>query len=319
MTLKDTFPLLAREAERLEPEVHLLVALCHLSSKECGELSRAVPSIDVFVGGHAHEALQKPIIVEETGAIMIEAGDCARYVGRLKIKVDLDSEEVVGHRGRLVSIKHKRVSADPELRAWIARQEREICPQVAEIVGRCKQEVMRSGMARLLAAALLDTGEAEVALARIGVFCRGLPAGTITYNALYRTFRLGEQRAVVVELSGQDILTYLEKAPRVSDVPQWAGFTADMAFPDPEKSGKVVATSLDPNRIYRVVLPEDEAHGLLLGIGAEGRKATLTPCAFTVSEVLLPYVARLGQGGKTLDDVAVPEPTRAVQSAGQPA
>ena len=315
LSLEDTCPLLAQEAERLEPETHLLVAVCHLSSAQCSEASRAVPAIDVFVGGHSHEALQEPIVVGETGALVIEAGESARYVGSLKVKVDLDTGEIVRHKGKLVLMKHKRSRCDPELRAWIAQREREMCPQVAEPVGRCEQEVTRRGMAKLLAAAFLDTGEADVARVRSGTFCRGLPAGTITYNALYQTFRVGEQPAVIVDLAGQDILTYLEEAPRASDVSQWAGFVADMAFPDPEKSGKVAATSLDPNRTYRVMLPEDEAHGLLLRFDAKGRKAKLTPCTFTLSEVLLPYVARLGQGEKILDDAAVPEPVLAVPIA----
>jgi 5'-nucleotidase / UDP-sugar diphosphatase len=314
LSLDDTCPLLAQEAERLEPDAHLIVAVCHLSSSQCAEASRAVPGIDVFVGGHSHEALHEPVIVEETGALVIEAGDFARYVGRLEVKIDLDTEEIVGYKGKLVSTKGKSVRCDPELRAWIAEQEREACPQVADEVGTCQQEVTRRGMAKLLAAALLDTGGADVAFARTGTFSRGLPTGTISFNTLYRTFRLGEQPAVVVDLKGQDILAYLEQAARANEVSQWAGFMADMSFEAPDKRGKVITTSLDPNRTYRAMFPEDEARGVFARFGVEGHE--LKPCAFTLSEILLPYMARIGQSGNTLNDAVVPKPVLVVPSGG---
>ena len=306
LSLEDTCPLLADEAARLEPDVHLLVAVCHLSSRQCTEASRAVPAIDVFIGGHSHEALQKPIIVEETGALVIEAGDFARWVGRLTLKIDLDTEKIVKYKGKLVPMKHKSVPCDPELQAWIAQQEQAACPRVDEVVGTCAREVTRRGMAKLFAAAMVETGEADVAFAHTGTFCRGLPAGTITYNTLYRTFRLGEQPTAVLDVTGQEIITYLETAKNAKDVSQWAGFTAEMAFPDPEKNGAVTATDLDPERTYRVMLPRDESGGMLARVGPKGRKSA--PCPFTLSEVLLPYVAKLGQGGGALDAAAVPKP-----------
>jgi 5'-nucleotidase / UDP-sugar diphosphatase len=314
LSLEDSCPLLAREAARLEPEAHLLVALCHLSSEDCAAVSQAVPAIDVFIGGHSHEALERPIVVEETGAIIIEAGDFARYVGRLKVKIDLDTEEVIRHKGKLVAMKHRSVPRDPELAAWIARQEREYCPRVMETVGTCQQEVTRRGMAKLLAAALLERADADLALTHKGTHCRGLPVGAITYNTLYGTIRLGEQPIVLMALTGQEILGFLEDAQGVEDVPQWAGFTADMAFPNPEESGKVTTTDLDPRRSYRVVLPEDQAIYLLKNFGSEARP--LTPCGFTVSQVLLPYMARLGQEGRAFDTVAPPKPVLSAQSGG---
>ncbi len=314
LTLEDSCPLLAREAERLEPDVHLLVALCHLSSRDCATVSRAVPAIDVFIGGHSHEKLFKPVVVKETGAVIIEAGACSQYVGRLKVKVDLDTEEVLAHKGKLVPMRSKYADSDAELRDWIAQQERLICPEVDETVGTCRQEVSRRSMARLLAEALFDTGEADVALARTGTFCRGLPEGTITYNTLYRTLRLGEQPPVVVELSGREILFYLEQTPKAVDISQWAGFTVDIAVENAKESGTVVTSDLAPDHVYRVIMPEDEAREMLPCIGAEGRE--LRPCAFTLSETLLPYAARLGQGSDTLDAMAVPKPELPPKSAG---
>ena len=80
---------IALEAERLEPDVDLTIALCHDSVEVCQTMARAAPLVDLFVSGHSHEALHEAVIVAETGARIVQAGCYAEFVGRVEMTIDL--------------------------------------------------------------------------------------------------------------------------------------------------------------------------------------------------------------------------------------
>src|SRR5208282_3108087 len=50
-------------------------------------LAKAVPGIDVVIGGHSHTALQEPIIVNDRTPV-VQAGKYGEYLGELVIKLD---------------------------------------------------------------------------------------------------------------------------------------------------------------------------------------------------------------------------------------
>src|SRR5208282_3719581 len=50
-------------------------------------LAKAVPGIDVVIGGHSHTALQEPIIVNDHTPV-VQAGKYGEYLGELVIKLD---------------------------------------------------------------------------------------------------------------------------------------------------------------------------------------------------------------------------------------
>jgi len=75
-------------AERLVDQLRaegadLVIAITHSRVEEDIELARAVPGIDVIVGGHCHSALEEPVIEKDT--IIVQAGSLLKYLGRLDI------------------------------------------------------------------------------------------------------------------------------------------------------------------------------------------------------------------------------------------
>ncbi len=117
--LEQNKAILDREAKRLEQETDLLIALCHLNSKTCLALADAVPEIDIFVSGHAHEVLRQPIVAKKSGALVVQAGSLARYVGHWELTVDLDTKKVASYRGELVSLPQDTSPCDETMVAWI--------------------------------------------------------------------------------------------------------------------------------------------------------------------------------------------------------
>lgn len=61
----------------------VIIALTHFGVDEDKALAKAVPEINLIVGGHDHESLMEPIILGDT--IIVQAGGYIEYLGRLEL------------------------------------------------------------------------------------------------------------------------------------------------------------------------------------------------------------------------------------------
>ncbi len=74
----------AREIADSTPGDTLLVALSHLGLPADRNLARAVPRLDLILGGHSHDTLSEPERVE--GVPIVHAGPYGRYVSRTELR-----------------------------------------------------------------------------------------------------------------------------------------------------------------------------------------------------------------------------------------
>ena len=249
---------MAREAERLDEEVSLVVAVCHLGVMDCSRISRVAPAIDVFVSGHSHEVIHEAVIVEETGALIVQAGSYAEYVGRLEIGIDLETEEVVWHDSGLVPMRHDTVPCDVAMLEWIRLQEQALAPEATRIVAWTDTPNNRVEVGRLAAAALRTRAETDIGFCHAGQVIRStLPRGILDVNAIFRTG--GERGYHIVEatMTGNEIEFYLNGLQRSNwEQTQWSGFKAGLV--SSSEGAMVLQTDLEADRSYRVALPELE-------------------------------------------------------------
>jgi len=72
-------------ARRLRAQgAEIVVALTHLDIEQDRALALAVPDIDLILGGHDHD----PIAIRETGALVLKAGQDARWLGEIDMLVE---------------------------------------------------------------------------------------------------------------------------------------------------------------------------------------------------------------------------------------
>lgn len=298
---------LAEESQKLEPEAHLIVAIVHEGVSECIELSRAVPGVDVFVGGHKHEIVREPRVVEETGALVVEAGSNAQFVGELEVTIDIETEKVVRHKGRLVELRHEQTPCDDALAAWVREREQEVCPDAPRVIARNDKSLSSTEAAYLVAAALKEKAGADVGLCMADQVIRnGLPKGDIDVNAVFRVCAPWAVEVVQVSATGAELLDYLSEYAFTLDRPQWVGFSAQLKSAN--GGARVIGTDLDAAKVYSVVLARAEWDKRLSKSLAESRGAAATieatDCPFSLLEAFVGYIEGHATAGTTPDENA---------------
>ena len=297
---------LEKEAQRLDAEAQLIVAVAHWTSANCKSISPSAPSVDVFVGGHSHERILEPMVVEETGALIVMAGDYAKYVGRLELTIDTDTEEITARSGGLVEMRHATTPCDMAMAAWITQREREVCPQAAKIIGRCEEPLGAVDTARLYAEAVRSKAQADIGICRGRMMLAGLPKGEVDGNAAFLALKYTEQPVVTASLTGSALLACIERAAGEGHPTLWSGCHAEIDKAKPEGQ-RVTATDIEPERTYRAALPKDAAS--LLSSAAAPETAD---CDFTMLDAFIAYAESVTNDGVSLD-------ARAVQLAQTPA
>ncbi|WOV84706.1 5'-nucleotidase C-terminal domain-containing protein [Sporosarcina jeotgali] len=108
--------------------VDKIIALTHVGVDEASPegsdqtLAKAVPDIDIIVGGHTHTALQEPITITNANGnktLIVQAGQYGDYLGTLDVKFNPQGEIYWNH-GELIKIDPKTMKADKKAAAVLA-------------------------------------------------------------------------------------------------------------------------------------------------------------------------------------------------------
>jgi 2',3'-cyclic-nucleotide 2'-phosphodiesterase (5'-nucleotidase family) len=305
LNLEESGRQLAVEAERLDREVQLVIAVCHLGSRAATEWARRAPAVDIFVTGHSHEVLRRPIVLADQGTILVQAGSYARFVGRLEIEIDLATEKVVSHQGSLVEMKHDAIKPDAAFLAWVRAQEQAISPEATEFVLN-NATPLGLDIAWLAAEALRRQAGTDIAFCHPGQVIRSaLTAGPVDVNALFLTGGQRGHATLRTTLTGAEITAYLNALASPSpDQTAWSGFTAtETAAADGKRT---VTTSLEPTRRYSVLLPEIEWRTRFLRAAGRQKSGPLAGRTFTAEPAAATYLDALRAYLKSQHDASVP-------------
>lgn len=79
-------------AELQAAGAQVIVGITHLGLDEDQELAKALPEIDVIIGGHCHTALHQPVMQGKT--IIVQAGELLDYLGMVELAYDPEGSEV---------------------------------------------------------------------------------------------------------------------------------------------------------------------------------------------------------------------------------
>lgn len=246
----------------LEPQVDLVVALTHIGLDSDRELARAVPGIDLIVGGHSHTRMEAAEKVGESW--IVQAGSYGRLLGVAEVEV---------RDGAISSLDWTLEELDPvqlamppnmELQGLVDRYHGELEERFSRPMGEAAVTLARSPgplspLGLWAAESLRQAAGTDIGLTNSGGLRADIVKGPQTVGSLYEVFPFSNA-VVVFEVEGTVLLDLMMRmAGGIIEgnrsVPQVAGLSFDwrtrMGAPEIVRA-TVAGAPLDLSRRYRI-------------------------------------------------------------------
>jgi 5'-nucleotidase len=158
-----------------------IIVLSHLGLIDDRTLAQAFPEIDLIIGGHTHQLLPEGEWVN--GVLIAQAGEYARFLGRVDLEIDPRHGTVLDKSASLIEIP-ENTPLDPAFEAALQEAKYEAGKFMARSVGELQQALDQDffaecGIGNLASDAIRERMQAEAALLTGGLFLKGLPVGVV--------------------------------------------------------------------------------------------------------------------------------------------
>ncbi len=296
----------------LKGRADLIIALTHEETDEDLELARAVPEIDVIVGGHtpgfgglilagAGRPLGGRVAVTPRAPIFVKSHQQARTLGRLDLVVAKNKRSAEAQNIFIDST----LAEDPRLAALVRDYAQRLEVETSRVVGFSAVDLegesvdvrsRETNFGNLLADLALKQSGAEIALINGGAIRGNIPAGSVTLKQIMRTLPYNDP-LISVKVKGGELRQAMENS--VSRIPesgrflQLAGlelrFDPAAALGSRVKELRFKGAPLESGREYTVVVNRfvaDGGDGYTMFPGARGRVDFQTPLRDLFSEAL---------------------------------
>ncbi len=192
--------IVAREYAPLLKEGHdVVIALTHVGVKKDRDLVEKSWGIDLVVGGHSHDRLDAPLYSTNRRGEQIpivQTGCFARYLGRLILDIDEETNAVslveyklypLNSKGDDAALKKLIETSKEEMRNSFGNSfyEEEIAYSTVDLVNNPKTPTY---FGDLMAEAMIESSDADIAIHIPGLAGDSLPAGPITENLLLSSY-----------------------------------------------------------------------------------------------------------------------------------
>lgn len=216
----------AREAvAALQAEnVDMIIGLTHLGLDQgdytSDNVARGVEGIDVIIDGHSHSRLEEGRMVGDT--LIASRGEHNEAFGVVTVK--FEGGEIAEKTAMLMDAADSmEIVPNPEVLSLLNELQADVDVVLSEKVGEAtvelvgEREIVRTGesnFGQLLADAMLDATDAEVAITNGGGIRASIAAGDITKNDIVTAFPFGNY-LVTKRVLGRDIMAALEHGASV--------------------------------------------------------------------------------------------------------
>ena len=273
--------------EHLRPAVDLLVVLAHqgqtapmqTDAEARPEIQRnleadlalagAVPGIDILIGGHADRGTEEPVVHPDTGTLIVQTYGHGTRLGQIRLTLDTEKDEIVSYEGRLLLVESAKLKPFQPVAEKINRY-RVRYPDIFETRGRLQRRLVRnyngeSSLGNFVTDVMRELSGTDLAFVNAGGLRADLPLGDVTMGDILDAFPFTD-RIVLLEMKGRDILAVLEQAATLErGMIQVSGLVVRYTLSKPVGhrilSVEVGGQPLEPNRSYRVAVPDILAQG----------------------------------------------------------
>jgi len=193
-----------------------VVLLSHNGMDVDLKMASRVTGIDAILGGHTHDGVPVPVIVENPGGrtIVTNAGSNGKFLGVLDL--DVKGKAVLGFNYRLLPVFSNLLPADKDMNALIAKLRAPYLTKLTEKLATTEGTLYRRGnfngtFDQLILDALMDVKGAEIAFSpgfRWGTSL--LPGQAITREHLMDQTAITYPWTTLSDMRGDTIKTILE-------------------------------------------------------------------------------------------------------------
>ena len=248
-------------AELLQ-QAPFIIAVTHLGYEADLALAKAVPELDMIIGGHSHTLVQPPTKVGKT--LVCQAKSNGLYLGQVDMLVS--GGDIVKYRGFLRAIDNT-IAADPQAEAIVAKYAGELQERLKEVIAQTtvaldgEREQIRAretNLGNLICDLIREYAKADVCLWNGGGIRASIGKGDITVADILTVLPFGNIVATkaVTGAELRKVLEFNAAQPRpFGGFLQVAGMTMEI---NGSKLGKVTVggAPLDPNKTYILAASE---------------------------------------------------------------
>jgi 5'-nucleotidase/UDP-sugar diphosphatase len=242
LNFKDPVELGKKMIPKLRKKAAMVIVLSHLGyyenayhgSNAPGDvtLAKSVPGIDVIVGGHSHDKITEPVV--QNGAIILQAADDGKYVGRLDLTFKNGAVSMQSYRLIPVNLKKKVKQGDKTVRVFIEEEieedpemlallnpfyeqgQRELTKVIGSTTGKFEGErkIVRSqetNLGNLIARVQRLKVDADVGVMNSGGIRTSIAKGDITYKDVLKVQPFANSICLVT-MTGKELKEYIEIA-----------------------------------------------------------------------------------------------------------
>jgi S-sulfosulfanyl-L-cysteine sulfohydrolase len=195
----------------------VVVLLSHNGADVDLKLASRVTGIDVILGGHTHDAMPQPVLIENRNGktLVTNAGSNGKFLAVLDLKVE--GNRVADYRYRLLPVFSNLLAADADMQALIERHRKPFAKRLEKKLGETNVLLYRRGnftgsFDQLILDALMKVMDTEIAFSpgfRWGTAL--LPGEAITWESLLAQTAITYPYVQVQDLSGAQIKNTLEE------------------------------------------------------------------------------------------------------------
>lgn len=201
---------------RAEHRPDAVIVLSHNGMDVDIKMASVVTGVDVILGGHTHDAVPKPLMVDNPGGktLVTNAGSNGKFLAVLDL--DIGEGKVNGYRYRLLPVFSNLLEADAGMQAYINEVRQPFAEKLMEPLAVADSLLYRRGnfngtFDQLICDALREVGDAEIALSpgfRWGTSI--LPGQTITMERLMDQTAMTYPETYVRDMKGSELKLILE-------------------------------------------------------------------------------------------------------------
>ena len=209
--------------DKLHDKSDLVIVLSHLGLPADVQLAKAVPGINIIVGGHSHTRIEKPMKIGET--LIVQAWEHAKVLGILDLKIQ--DRKIIQYEGKLSVIQPEKNKADPLILEIVKRYQNQAAAILDEVIGEAQVDLQGQGsrfqetnLGNLIADILRKETQADLALINGGSIRSDILKGNIRMKDILSVLPFTDH-PVVLKVSGQELKDIFEYG--VSDPYQTGG------------------------------------------------------------------------------------------------